>query len=944
MKSLNTKVVFFLTFFYSLFFSILSAQAQQVVTGRITDAEDGMPVPGASIFIANTTVGTTSGESGNYSLTVPGTGSFEIVVSHVGYQSVFHKIDTPKDFHQYNVELETNEMQEVTITALKNYRRRDVDLFWEKILGEKPSKRGMEVLNPEKVYYYLNSDNVLKVTCKEPIEIVNHQTGYHIRYILQSFEHNYRNNETMYYGMPHFEELIPRDSRQNTRWEKKRQEVYSVSITHFIRSLYRKQIHEEGFLLINRDSLMKMKTSPVLLKDIAQADQDLVSVNIEVPLFLMCFSEPVTDNMIQKSYTVLYGRRFRYPVVVVLPPQQISIYSDGTYAGLLKISEDRNNSLTGLTAMLPVEYHEPAQTTQNLSYGHTVLPSYDLLMVEENLTAQLEAYPQEKIHVHTDRDFYVPGEKIWFKAYIVDAHSHQYPTYSEYVYVELISPEDTLVNRVMIGQTDDMFYGHLPLSDMVPGGNYTLRAYTRYMENLGDDYFFKKNIRIGNLMSNKNQQPQTTQRSRNRRALTVTETDDFDVSFFPEGGNLPEGVMCNVAFKAINKNGYPETVSGKITDENGAAVISVETRHAGMGIFTYVPVSGKKYYLNCVNGNGTEKRFELPQPNSRAWSLTASIRNKTVFIGIQKSVHAPEIPCYLLVHCRGNVIYFLPWDNKYEAVSLPEEKLPAGVIQFVLFDGQMNPLSERLMFSKNDASANVDFHTDKEVYEKRDKIVATLELDSTPRSLPVGEGWGGASLSIAVTDDKDIAVDESTTILSSLLLSSELKGYIENPAYYLQDDVAMDLLMMTHGWRRYNIPEVVKGNLESPQIPFQIFQELSGQVKTLNTNSRPVSDSEILITMKGGGVGLTSTDRNGSFIVPELVFPDSTTFFVQAFNSNGRDNVQLDMNHELFPELVYAPQSPIPDIPLTVAADKDEPDVDAFLEKAEQRAKFDEYI
>ena len=77
---------------------------------------------------------------------------------------------------------------------------------------------------------------------------------------------------------------------------------------------------------------------------------------------------------------------------------------------------------------------------------------------------QLEVYPQEKIHLHTDRDYYVPGEKIWFKAYVVDAHSHLHPTYSQYVYVELISPVDTLVKRVMIKQTDGLFYGHLPLT------------------------------------------------------------------------------------------------------------------------------------------------------------------------------------------------------------------------------------------------------------------------------------------------------------------------------------------------------------------------------------------------------------------------------------------------------------------------------------------------
>ena len=110
--------IFRKTFFICLFLIVSPLlKAQQVVTGRITDAEDGSPVPGAAIFIANTTIGVTSGESGNYSITYQGTGSFEIVVSHVGYQSLFHKIDVPQPFHQYDVSLEINEIEEITISA-----------------------------------------------------------------------------------------------------------------------------------------------------------------------------------------------------------------------------------------------------------------------------------------------------------------------------------------------------------------------------------------------------------------------------------------------------------------------------------------------------------------------------------------------------------------------------------------------------------------------------------------------------------------------------------------------------------------------------------------------------------------------------------------------------------------------------------------------------------
>ena len=142
-------------FLISWFLTVPAAlNAQQIVTGRITDASDGAPIPSVQVFIANTTVGVVTDESGNYSITVPGVGSFEIAVSHVGYQPVFHKINTPNASHRIDVALEVNAMQKATIKARSKHKRSDINLFWTKILGERPSKSGLEVLNPRKVHYY----------------------------------------------------------------------------------------------------------------------------------------------------------------------------------------------------------------------------------------------------------------------------------------------------------------------------------------------------------------------------------------------------------------------------------------------------------------------------------------------------------------------------------------------------------------------------------------------------------------------------------------------------------------------------------------------------------------------------------------------------------------------------------------------------------------------
>ena len=554
--------------------------------------------------------------------------------------------------------------------------------------------------------------------------------------------------------------------------------------------------------------------------------------------------------------------------------------------------------------------------------------------IEEAFLTQLAIFPQEKIHVHTDRNYYVPGEKIWFRAYVTDAVTHQSPTLSRFVFAELIDARDSLVSRVMIRPENEQFYGHIFLSEIIPEGNYTFRAYTRYMENMGDDYFFKKNIRIGNIKGGNRGNGESS-------GILALAQHDFEVSFFPEGGNVVEGAICKVAFKALNRNGYPENITGILIDDAGAELNSIQTWYAGMGLITYIPESGKKYYLKCRNVNGLEKQFELPQPTPQASSLAISFMSKRHVIKVQKSMHAPDIPYYILAHCQGIMLYFSAWDKEKAYITFSEKELPAGIIHFILFDEAMNPLSERLVFNKNYDDAKLDFYTDKTVYEKREKVIASMSLTSSHSAK--GQGVG---CSVSITDDADISVDSSTTIQSSLLLSSELRGYINNPAYYLQDNpvsvIALDLLMMTHGWRRYNIPEVVKGNPEYPTIPFQLSQKITGKVKSL-TSSKVIPDSDISILTKAGDFGLTSTDENGLFMIQDFEYPDSTFFFFQALSRRGSKYVELVIDKESYPKPVHAPFVETDYYPSMNETDYiPSLHTDAFITKAEQRSKFDE--
>ena len=573
---------------------------------------------------------------------------------------------------------------------------------------------------------------------------------------------------------------------------------------------------------------------------------------------------------------------------------------------------------------------------------HTVAGSAQykpsLTAIQDSINNQLKIFPQEKIHLHTDRDYYIPGEKIWFKAYITDAITHQYPTHSRYVYAELINSTDSLISRVMIRPDEHgLYHGHLFLSEVVPEGYYTLRAYTRYLANTHADYFFRKNIRIGKLA-------EETELQKAKRTQKKQSKIDYEVSFFPEGGYILHGSFCKVAFKALNKNGTSACITGDIVDERDSVITSVNTFHAGMGSFYFFPEQNKKYFLKSKDIHGSAKRFELPTPvNSDAYLVNVSSNHKMHFISIKKSSGAADKPLYVLIHCRGTAQYFASWDYKKGHIAFSKDKLPSGILQIVLFDPDMNPLSERLIFNKNEYfdQPKTVFTTDKASYQQREKVTAYISFPNEDPTLLKG------NLSVAITDEKDITADTLNTILSSLLLSSELKGYIEYPGYYLQNnkkaEAALDLLMMTHGWRRYAIPEVIKGNLSYPEKPFEVSTTFSGKVKSLFLG-KPIEKSEVTLLSSIGFFDQTETNENGEFRFAAFELPDSTTYFIQSLGKKGSSRVELLMDESPFPLLKYAPYTPVSAFQEKDAVETEEKAKDDFIKKAAQRAKYDESI
>ncbi|MRR21411.1 hypothetical protein EG830_00320 [bacterium] len=606
-----------------------------------------------------------------------------------------------------------------------------------------------------------------------------------------------------------------------------------------------------------------------------------------------------------------------------------------------------------------------------LSPGQTVTaPAKDSLV--SRIIEQIVLFPQEKIHLQTDKPVYIAGETIWFRAFLADAVIHA-PLVNRYVYAELINPLDSIVERIRVRAENGAFSGYFLLDQALPEGDYTLCAYTENMLNPGAGYFYRKKIRVegplsatvntkvrfifekgeritaeliledirsqkriipDNLTMRINRQLQDEVRSDDdtvsrfafrlpveseQRTLTVKtaksieyipipyQYGDYEVSFFPEGGNLPAGTRCAIAFKALTAGGMPENVTGQILDSAGNIYARLETSHDGMGKFYMAADESTKYYALCRNEQGMEKRFELPPARRGAYSLKTETVADSIFISVIRSAEIP-VPhqLFLVLHTRGIIHYAEPWDAKYDKISFDRHAFPSGILQAILFDAGMNALSERLVFCLNKDQASAEFRTDKQDYEKREQVSAGV-LVTRPDGTPCT-----GSFSVSVTDDNDIKQDSSSNILTGLLLTSDLRGYINNPAFYFRENnplagYALDLLMMTNGWRRYNIPEVMAGQFGKPVFPPKFGMEISGIVRTL-ISGKPVENATVAaFSWESGYYEETLTSSDGRFVFRGIEFPDSTRFVIQALNKNGKPQVELVIDKELFPGVEKIP-------------------------------------
>lgn len=583
----------------------------------------------------------------------------------------------------------------------------------------------------------------------------------------------------------------------------------------------------------------------------------------------------------------------------------------------------------------------------------------------------------EKLYIQTDKPYYSAGENIWFKSYLVNATTHTPNPQSKFIYVELIDKSDSVFQRVKIKKDSLGFAGRFVLPPEMPSGNYTLRAYSYWMRNAGEDYFFKKVIFIGNTIddrvnpsitygkpvngkviatitfkdANKNpiiakqiigkanwtgktQKSYTATTDKNgtvsfpieisassykNKALEVEFKDpqlkyqkrfflpsfsaDFDVQFFPEGGSLLANSMQTIAFKAIGSNGLGIDVSGSVVDSLGTALCQFQSMNKGMGQIMLEAKAGQSYYAIMKAANGTEKKIELPHAKKEGVIIQLKPNHTKIYYQVLNKTNINTHSLYLLIHSRGQVMAIKQLDSLSLIGQISENLLPAGICSFSIVNAlNGSVLSERLAFISKPTTKAIKMNTDKTMYGKREPVNLNFSLIGKD-SLPAD-----GNFSLSITDSRTVIQDSlADNIKSNLLLTSDLKGYVEDPGSYFcgnstQAHVKLDLLMLTQGWKRFEFTDMFKLKLAQPQYYMEAGQALSGKV--LNLLGKPSKNADIIMLSPGlkSGTKFTKTDSIGRFLIDGISFADSTSFILKAKKTKSFGDVEIIPDPDDFPK------------------------------------------
>lgn len=512
--------------------------------------------------------------------------------------------------------------------------------------------------------------------------------------------------------------------------------------------------------------------------------------------------------------------------------------------------------------------------------------------------------PQEKVYLHFDNTAYFMGEKMWFKAYVLRSDNHHATDVSRVLYVELLDRSGNVVETQKLpigamGQADGVF----DLRNVLAGGFYEVRAYTRYMLNWDSSWLFS---RVFPIFETPGKEGDYSRPSLGKTAWQVRESEkvptkektgisfakpeDGNIAFFPEGGHLVENLSCRVAFEIRDRQGLPVNGTGELSCGE-ECLCSVSTSQNGRGVFSLVAQPGKIYSLNLKDKRGRLYRQELPVAEKEGCSMRVTQSGKSWCVNLNTTTSFAQDSLGIVLTAHGALKHVdVVAGSRSIYLSLPDSAIADGVNRVSVVNGAGQVLADRLFFQ----------------YPRtlKDSISVTVKETSLLPSSPINLSFHAPPSTIFSLSVRDADTEKNISSLDCenwLLLAGELHGYVSHPEYYFESDdaehrEAADLLMLVQGWRRYDLSQMMGKKNFKIVHPVEKGLSISGRLKgpqkkaiVSNQNLRFRLYNELGQSLSGNAV----TDSLGYYVIEVPPCDGEWNMFVHIPKSY---SIEIDRN------------------------------------------------
>lgn len=859
---LKKHLLFLITVFLCSFQLISFAQETIIVRGSVFDNKTKDPLPFATVAVASSYIGVATNEDGEFNLALPYYMSDEVLeVSYVGYTPITIQVDIamktsqiifldPLDITVGEVVVKSRrisgrEILEKSLTKIKNNYYQNPYLlkgFYREVSRENRievaiAEASVEVLKsgynnlvsneqvrvnrtrkivPENVQakskfnfeggtYYRNSDDLIK-------NRISFLRNDHLPYYKYSISRVLGSGNESVIVLS----VVPNDSYINSMEANMLtpDPIFNSSSLMYSGEIY---IRESDMAIIKveywlgNDRLGNTGNSYItkLPKDVtfklnsvrflAEYRKVKGKYNLSYTNGELSFRVRGGPFLVSTEYNV-----FNEFLILDMQPDNIERFDPSTIVGSKDLIHDFDSVYDSNYWM---NYNIVMATARMRNIG---MSSDDILFrdkVERNLSDMWLNNFNERIHLHTDRNSYLSGETIFFKAYVIEEATGLASRRSNSFYAMLFNAGGEVVDSARFVLREGIGTGSFNLADSLDSGLLKLTAFSSDMQNYTPDLAFVQSIRINNRIAfnEEIQQMGASPIPTN----SVDEDVRVNISFFPEGGYLLSGVSNNLGILSLDVNGTPKSRPVVIRDQDRNILDTVMTNNYGIGICSFKPEGSTVYYAYDQSQHTlVPKTFKLPQAKKKGLSLKL-LENKVDTLKIKVTSNKGfSQEAYLVLSSGMDILgddHFTIRDARI--IEIPYSSDRGGVATLTLYDDEI-PVSERLVLLNAGTLVEASATTEYMAYPAKGKIELKIKL-SDKNAKPVM-----ASLSLSVLDSINAIADNYSirNIIYSLWLKPSLKtelpaGLAEYVASKIESGATTDYglinsFLLCYGWRK----------------------------------------------------------------------------------------------------------------------------------------------